>query len=105
MWIEAARIVAGPRASREAEVPGIDGKADHGFNAAKCALDRSLTGRSAHAEDRCCGGGGCVNPTFCFTSQGERPGYRMGLYNDINWCMANETKGYHCTVAVVVGLA
>ncbi|MCW5714790.1 MAG: amine dehydrogenase [Bauldia sp.] len=53
----------------------------------------------------CCGGGGCVNPTFCFTSQGERPGYRMGLYNDINWCMANETKGYHCTVAVVVGLA
>ncbi|MCC6734804.1 MAG: amine dehydrogenase [Bauldia sp.] len=53
----------------------------------------------------CCGGGGCANPTFCFTSQGERPGYRMGLYNDINWCMANETKGYHCTVAVVVGLA
>ncbi|MCW5695652.1 MAG: amine dehydrogenase [Bauldia sp.] len=53
----------------------------------------------------CCGGGGCANPTFCFGSEGERPGYRMGLYNDINWCMANETKGYHCTVAVVVGIA
>ena len=53
----------------------------------------------------CCGGGGCADPTFCFTSQGERPGYRMGLYNDINWCMANDTKGYHCTVAVVSGLA
>jgi methylamine dehydrogenase light chain len=29
----------------------------------------------------------------------------MGLYNDINWCMANENTGYHCTVSVVVGLA
>lgn len=52
----------------------------------------------------CCGGGGCANPTFCFSSEGERPGYRMGLYNDINWCMANDAKGYHCTVAAVVGL-
>lgn len=53
----------------------------------------------------CCGKAQMTGATFCFTSKGERPGYRMGLYNDINWCMANEDKGYHCTVAAVVGLA
>lgn len=53
----------------------------------------------------CCGKAQVSNASFCFTSQGERPGYRMGLYNDINWCMANENTGYHCTVSVVVGLA
>lgn len=53
----------------------------------------------------CCGKAQVPSATFCFTSKGERPGYRMGLYNDINWCMANTDKGYHCTVSVVVGLA
>lgn len=54
----------------------------------------------------CCGKAMNPNATFCFTSERERPGYRMGLYNDINWCMANtEATGYYCTVSVVVGLA
>lgn len=53
----------------------------------------------------CCGKAAVSSSTFCYTSQGERPGYRMGLYNDINWCMANADTGYHCTVSVVVGLA
>ena len=53
----------------------------------------------------CCGKPTVGNSTFCFTNKGERPGYRMGLHNDINWCMANDNKGYHCTVAMVVGLA
>lgn len=53
----------------------------------------------------CCGKATVSSATFCYTSKGERPGYRMGLYNDINWCMANTDKGYHCTVSVVVGLA
>lgn len=53
----------------------------------------------------CCGQADCSQASFCFRSERERPGYRMGLYNDINWCMANTSKGYHCTVAVVVGLA
>ncbi|WP_413205118.1 methylamine dehydrogenase light chain [Rhodospirillum sp. A1_3_36] len=53
----------------------------------------------------CCGKTSVNSSTFCFTSEGERPGYRMGLHNDINWCMANDDKGYHCTVAVLVGLA
>lgn len=53
----------------------------------------------------CCGRAECDNSPFCNTNQGERPGYRMGLHNDINWCMANASVGYHCTVAVLVGLA
>ncbi|MBS0968668.1 methylamine dehydrogenase light chain (plasmid) [Chimaeribacter arupi] len=53
----------------------------------------------------CCGKATVANATSCFTSQGERPGYRMGLHNDINWCMANTNKGYHCTVATLVGIA
>lgn len=53
----------------------------------------------------CCGKAVMPGSTFCFRSEGERPGYRMGLHNDINWCMANANKGYHCTVAVLVGLA
>ena len=53
----------------------------------------------------CCGKASVSSATFCYTSQGERPGYRMGLYNDINWCMANANTGYHCTVSAVVGLA
>ena len=53
----------------------------------------------------CCGKAKVESATFCFRSERERPGYRMGLHNDINWCMANANKGYHCTVSVVVGLA
>lgn len=54
----------------------------------------------------CCGKASNSTATFCYNSEGERPGYRMGLYNDINWCMANtNATGYYCTVSVVVGLA
>lgn len=53
----------------------------------------------------CCGKPLVPGATFCNQNEGERPGYRMGLYNDINWCMANTDKGYHCTVSVVVGMA
>lgn len=53
----------------------------------------------------CCGKSSYAGATFCLRSKGERPGYAMGLHNDINWCMANANKGYHCTVAVVLGVA
>ena len=53
----------------------------------------------------CCGKAICSNSPFCNFNEGERPGYRMGTFNDINWCMANTSVGYHCTVAVLVGLA
>ncbi|MFV0384287.1 methylamine dehydrogenase light chain [Paracoccus sp. (in: a-proteobacteria)] len=53
----------------------------------------------------CCGKPMLHTAAYCNNNVGERPGYRMGLYNDINWCLANDDKGYHCTVSVVVGLA
>lgn len=51
----------------------------------------------------CCGRSQCTG-TECVRSERERPGYRMGFHNDINWCMANTVMGYHCTVAVLVGV-
>jgi len=41
---------------------------------------------------------------MCNTSHGERPGYRLGLHNDVNWCMANDSSVFHCTTALIVGL-
>jgi amicyanin-dependent methylamine dehydrogenase small subunit len=52
----------------------------------------------------CCGITSC-NRCFCNTNVGDRPGYRMGVHNDINWCMANDSSVYHCTLSVIVGVA
>jgi methylamine dehydrogenase light chain len=57
--------------------------------------------------------GTCTNPAdkkvpeeaFCGRHEGERPGYRIGSYNDANWCMANTNVNASCTVGVVVGIA
>lgn len=53
----------------------------------------------------CCGKTSCGR-CVCNFNVRERPGYRMGVFNDINWCMA-DTKStmYHCTVAAVVGVS
>lgn len=54
----------------------------------------------------CCGKAMNLNATYCTTAKNERPGYLMGLYSEVNWCMANtDATGYYCTVAVVVGQA
>lgn len=50
----------------------------------------------------CCGKTAC-NQCLCNYNVGERPGYRMGVHNDINWCMTNQHVMYHCTLAAVVG--
>lgn len=52
----------------------------------------------------CCGKTSCGR-CLCNGNVGERPGYRMGIHNDINWCMANTQSMYHCTVSVLVGVA
>jgi methylamine dehydrogenase light chain len=52
----------------------------------------------------CCGRTSCGR-CMCNTNVGERPGYRMGLHNDINWCMANDSSTFHCTTSVIVGVA
>lgn len=52
----------------------------------------------------CCGKTACGR-CLCNFNLGERPAYRMVLHNDINWCMANSSTMFHCTTAVLVGLA
>jgi amicyanin-dependent methylamine dehydrogenase small subunit len=52
----------------------------------------------------CCGKSACGR-CFCNQNIGERPGYTMGLHNDVNWCMGNKDSVYHCTTSVVVGLS
>lgn len=52
----------------------------------------------------CCGRTSCGR-CFCNTNHGDRPGYRLGVHNDVNWCMGNESSMYHCTVSIIVGVA
>ncbi|WP_139812200.1 methylamine dehydrogenase light chain [Ensifer aridi] len=52
----------------------------------------------------CCGVTSCGRCP-CSSNVGERPGYRMGFHNDINWCMANDRTIYHCTIAAVIGVS
>lgn len=52
----------------------------------------------------CCGKTTCGR-CECNTNERERPGYRMGVHNDVNWCMANDSSIFHCTTSVVVGIA
>ncbi len=51
----------------------------------------------------CCGKSSC-GQCYCGANKDERPGYRMGVYNDINWCMADELTTVHCTLTLVVGI-
>ncbi|MFM8464178.1 MAG: methylamine dehydrogenase light chain, partial [Burkholderiaceae bacterium] len=51
----------------------------------------------------CCGATMC-GQCFCNKNERERPAYRMGVHNDINWCMSNASNTYHCTVAAIVGV-
>lgn len=51
----------------------------------------------------CCGATACGH-CGCNRNERERPGYRMGVHNDINWCMANSSNMYNCTVAAIVGV-
>ncbi|MFT3904769.1 MAG: methylamine dehydrogenase light chain [Steroidobacteraceae bacterium] len=52
----------------------------------------------------CCGKVTC-GLCSCSNHEREKPGYRLGLHNGINWCMANNQNNYHCTVGAIVGLA
>jgi methylamine dehydrogenase light chain len=53
----------------------------------------------------CCGKTSCQEDAACSRHEGERPGYRIGTLSDMNWCMANTSKGVNCSTAVVVGVA
>ena len=52
----------------------------------------------------CCGKASC-GECLCNNNERERPGYRLGVHNDINWCMANTNVIFHCTTSVIVGVA
>ena len=52
----------------------------------------------------CCGKGAC-GECMCNNNERERPGYRLGTHNDINWCMANTSSMFHCTTSLIVGVA
>lgn len=53
----------------------------------------------------CCGVSSCNAGHFCNENIGERPGYRMSVHNDVNWCMGNESAIYHCTVSIILGVS
>ncbi len=52
----------------------------------------------------CCGKSSC-GACLCQRDEGDRPPYRLDKTNDINWCIGTQSASYHCSSAVVVGLA
>ena len=52
----------------------------------------------------CCGKTSCGN-CACTRNEREKPMYRPSRNNDLNWCMANADANYHCSVAVILGVA
>src|SRR5687768_17441719 len=52
----------------------------------------------------CCGRGFCGR-CFCNRNEGDRPVYHPYRSNDINWCGGASSQMYHCSTALVIGLA
>jgi methylamine dehydrogenase light chain len=52
----------------------------------------------------CCGKTQC-GTCLCQRDEGDRPLYRADKSNDINWCLGADSSIYHCSTAIVVGIA
>ena len=52
----------------------------------------------------CCSKSSC-GACLCQRDEGDRPPYRPDKTNDINWCLGTESAAYHCSTAIVVGVA
>lgn len=52
----------------------------------------------------CCGKTACGH-CFCNRNEGDRPMYRPDKSNDINWCLGDGSSLYHCSTAIVIGVA
>lgn len=52
----------------------------------------------------CCGKTQC-GTCLCQRDVGDRPLYRSDKSNDLNWCLGSTSSVYHCSTAIVVGLA
>ena len=51
----------------------------------------------------CCGKTSCGR-CLCNRNEGDRPPYRPGSNNDINWCLGTESSVYTCSTGVIVGV-
>ena len=52
----------------------------------------------------CCGKSSC-GACLCQRDEGDRPPYRADKTNDMNWCLGTSSSVYHCSTALVVGVA
>ena len=52
----------------------------------------------------CCGKSSC-GACLCTRSENDKPLYRPQNANDINWCLGTESAVYHCSTAIVIGVA
>ena len=52
----------------------------------------------------CCGKSSCGR-CLCNRNEGDRPMVRPQANNDINWCLGTESQVYHCSTAVLIGVA
>lgn len=52
----------------------------------------------------CCGKTQC-GTCLCQRDEGDRPIYRSDKSNDVNWCLGSISSVYHCSTAIVVGVA
>ncbi|MEJ2760629.1 MAG: methylamine dehydrogenase light chain [Gammaproteobacteria bacterium] len=52
----------------------------------------------------CCGKTSC-GACLCNRDEGDRPPYRADKANDLNWCLGTDSLAYHCSTAVLIGVA
>lgn len=52
----------------------------------------------------CCGQNSCGR-CYCFNNFDDKPMVRPQSNNDINWCLGSTTEAYHCTTAIITGVA
>ena len=52
----------------------------------------------------CCGKSSC-GACLCQRDEATKPLYRPDKTNDINWCLGTTSLTYHCSTAIVVGVA
>lgn len=52
----------------------------------------------------CCGKSSC-GACLCQRDEGDLPVYRPDRTNDINWCLGTKSAAYHCSTAIVIGVA